>query len=392
MNEINGKILVTTDWHIGLKQNSKLRLNIVVKVVKELIKYIKANGIKTLVFCGDLFHERISVNVNSLNVALTCIQAISKHCKTYLIVGNHDSHLKNSIDINSLNVFKDTPNVVIVDKPMQVSINGNNSLLVPWLGELSSYEKETFDMLFGHFDVSQEYLMKSYVKDNVNSINTSNNIQKQLSEDNMLENRNVGYFVGDFVDVAKKDGIVFSGHIHGRKELISKGRKFILVGDPYQQNLGERHNKCGFYVIDEDNTYKFVPIDNVPKHINIRMSKIVEAGIDNFDFSIVKGNILHKIYDIDIDILLDAKISQKINDRQPYEELLPDYEVDMRSALSADSQMKDMQTSLVNKSKLDYVKNYINNIDKQVLDEQGIEASKLYAILEEYYNNTIEEK
>ena len=54
--------------------------------------------------------------------------------------------------------------------------------------------------------------------------------------------------------------------------------------------------------------------------------------------------------------------------------------------------MKDMQTSLVNKSKLDYVKNYINNIDKQVLNEQGIEASKLYAILEEYYNNTIEEK
>ena len=73
MNEINGKILVTTDWHIGLKQNSKLRLNIVVKVVKELITYIKANDIKTLVFCGDLFHERISVNVNSLNVALACI-------------------------------------------------------------------------------------------------------------------------------------------------------------------------------------------------------------------------------------------------------------------------------------------------------------------------------
>ena len=163
MENIVGKVLVTTDWHIGLKQNSKSRLNIIVKVVKKMIEYIKANDIKTLVFCGDLFHERVSVNVNSMNVALHCIQAIAKHCKTYLIVGNHDSHLKNSIDINSLNMFKTMPNVEVIDKVTEVSINGNKSVLVPWIGDMTAYEKETFDMMFGHFDVSQKYLIKSYI-------------------------------------------------------------------------------------------------------------------------------------------------------------------------------------------------------------------------------------
>ena len=70
MDNLIGKILVTTDWHIGLKQNSKSRLAIIVKVVKELIAYIKENGIKHFIFVGDLFHDRISINVNSLNVAL----------------------------------------------------------------------------------------------------------------------------------------------------------------------------------------------------------------------------------------------------------------------------------------------------------------------------------
>ena len=47
MEIINGKVLITTDWHIGLKQNSKSRLNIIIKVVKEylipILKKIIAN-------------------------------------------------------------------------------------------------------------------------------------------------------------------------------------------------------------------------------------------------------------------------------------------------------------------------------------------------------------
>jgi len=38
------------------------------------------------------------------------------------------------------------------------------------------------------------------------------------------------------------------------------------------------------------------------------MSDVVD-NFDKFDFSIVKGNILHKIYDVEVDNVMDAKIS-----------------------------------------------------------------------------------
>lgn len=39
------------------------------------------------------------------------------------------------------------------------------------------------------------------------------------------------------------------------------------------------------------------------------MSKVVDVGVDKFDFSIVKGNILHKVYDCDVDRIVDSKIT-----------------------------------------------------------------------------------
>lgn len=76
--------------------------------------------------------------------------------------------------------------------------------------------------------------------------------------------------------------------------------------------------------------YSFHEISSVPKHVEIKMSDVVN-NIDEYDFSKVKGNIVHKIYDIEVDRMLDAKVSQKILDMGPFEELLPDYEVQVQS-------------------------------------------------------------
>jgi len=217
-------------------------------------------------------------------------------------------------------------------------------------------------MMFGHFDVSREYLIKSYVEEHSKNV-VSDAIKDKLDAEIELtpsKKSTAGDLVGDFIDKVKKNGAIFSGHIHGRKEFISKGRNFILIGDPYQQNMGERDYSCGFYVLDSENKYSFCPIDSVPKHIDLKMSTIVK-DIDAFDFSIVKGNIIHKTYDVEVSVTDDAKISQKITDWQPYEELLPDYDVQMplTSALSSQNQ----SIELIRKSKMDYVKNYIQNID-----------------------------
>lgn len=94
-------------------------------------------------------------------------------------------------------------------------------------------------MIFGHFDVSHQYLVKSYIEDHSGKITTSDNIINDLQHNNLLmssENiqKNAGDYVGDFIEVAKRNGVIFSGHIHGHREFLAKGRQFIMVGSPYQ--------------------------------------------------------------------------------------------------------------------------------------------------------------
>lgn len=166
MEKIVGKSLIFTDLHLGLKNASKSRLAICINVIKEIIEYVKTNDVKNIIFLGDWNHSRTLTENNVLNVSYKLMKALSKAAKTYLILGNHDIYMKNSVDINSLVIFNDLPNVKIISKVEQFDINGKNSLFVPWLGDVSVYENESYDMMFGHFDVSHKYLIKAYIEDN----------------------------------------------------------------------------------------------------------------------------------------------------------------------------------------------------------------------------------
>ena len=157
--EISGKVLVFSDLHVGLKDSASQYLGICIKVVKEIISTIKKQGIGTVIFCGDLFHYRKQVELRALNCGLTLISALAKFAKVYLICGNHDTYYKSSNEINSINIFKDTPNVVLISKTTSVKINGKSALLVPWGEDVSGKRRESYDMLLGHFDISYEYLI-----------------------------------------------------------------------------------------------------------------------------------------------------------------------------------------------------------------------------------------
>lgn len=144
--------------------------------------------------------------------------------------------MKNAVDISSMVAFSSIPNVHIISKPTQLLINGKSALLVPWLGDLSSFSSEQFDMVFGHFDVSPDYIMKAYVEDNSVKMKASASLSSSLDADSMLNtgsSSSASDFVGDFVDIAKRGGLVMSGHLHGSKRMKSKGRDFVFAGSPY---------------------------------------------------------------------------------------------------------------------------------------------------------------
>ena len=209
-----------------------------------------------------------------------------------MICGNHDSFLKNSTDVNSLNIFRNTKNVHVIDKPEEIDVNGQRCLLVPWLTDLSVYGEETFDMMIGHFEISSKYLVQSYIEDNSEKRKTSDKAKARINEDALLKggsSSKAADLIGNFVDLVKRGGRIYAGHIHKHREMTVKGRWFSFVGSPYQQNLGEMDAECGFYLLDSENRPKFVDTETPPRHIQVFMS---EAMKDGYDFAPVAGNIV----------------------------------------------------------------------------------------------------
>lgn len=397
IKKLTGKTIVFSDQHFGIKGNSALRQKIGVQAVKEILAYAKSNGVENIVFCGDWFHSRSALDISTLDIAFKCVQALAKRCKLYMILGNHDLYLKNSVDVSSMNIFKGSSNVEVISEPVEVLLNSKRALLVPWLADLSGFKKDTYDFLLGHFEISAKFLIESYAEEHASKVKASRSVSSAIDHDEFLDDPGsassqsgkAAELLGSFIELAKpKTGVILAGHIHQHKEMIAKnGRKFIFIGSPYEQNLGDIGNSCGFYEISEDGKLKFIVLDKLPKHIQLKTSEIKKAGIDKFDFSEVSGNIVQKIYDEELSQAEETKLSQKINDFKPYEELLPEYKVAIEYALKS----KDDQTSieLLQKSKLEYIRNYIDNIDNKVLEDASVEKDELFGLLEEYYKRVV---
>ena len=137
-------------------------------------------------------------------------------------------------------------------------------------------------------------------------------------------------------------------------------------------------------MLDENCAYSFRKTESAPRHVRIYMSEAVSG---KFDFKLAAGNIIQKIYDVEVPAKDEAAVNQKINDFKPYEELLPEYKVNLTSVASqGDAETLD----LIKKSKLDYMRNYVDKIDQLVLDEQNLDRNKLFETLKAYYKKVAE--
>jgi DNA repair exonuclease SbcCD nuclease subunit len=357
--------------------------------VKYIVDAIVDNKVDNVIFCGDFFHQRNALTVDTLNIAHRCLKAIASKATLWMILGNHDLFNKNSVDVNSINIFNDNSKVKVISQTTELKLNGKPILMIPWLGDISSLKKESYDFVFGHFDVSSKFVVDNYIDSNSTKAKASpaasNELERAFDEDGGSHiNVEADETVTNFVDLAVPHGTVFAGHIHQHKEMMIKGRKFIFIGSPCQQTTADLGCVTGFYVIKKDGSFTFEKIDDVPKHVKIRCSDIINIGIDNFDFSVAAKNIVQKVYDVDVSMTDDLEINKRIASAGPYEELLPDYQVslDMNSSL----QDEDDIVKTLKKSKLDYIQSYIDRLDKKTLKSEGIEKIKLFTVLKKYYS------
>ena len=181
------EIAIFSDIHIGLQRNSKFWHDVTWKWANWFVEDIRKKGIKDVVFCGDYFHTRDEVSVDTLHFG-TKVLELFKEFNLIMIVGNHDCFLKDSSEVNSISPYSEWPNVKIVDKLYSIEAFGKTINFVPW--GIKYQDIPEADITFGHFEINY-YKMNTYA----------------ICHDGIEDE--------EFVE---KSPIVISGHFHLRDE------------------------------------------------------------------------------------------------------------------------------------------------------------------------------
>lgn len=75
-------------------------------------------------------------------------------------------------------------------------------------------------------------------------------------------------------------------------------------------------------------------------------------------------------------------VSRRIAATGPYEEILPEYKV----SLKGDGAPSCKTAELIRKSKLEYLRNYVDEMKNEDLAAKDLDRDKLFKTLEKYYN------
>lgn len=245
--------------------------------------YALANNIKYILFAGDMFHKRVTVNTVVLNTVYNRISEMTKNgLKFIMTVGNHCQVSNEDFPQHSLETFKEIDGVVVLDrfesymigdydKPYYVFSSPyckNTELVKKELNKFADTTKskgiEKQSILLGHLGLSGAFVGKS------------------------------NYAMADAftVEDLHPDAFAFGvfGHFHRGQELGGFSH-FFYTGAPLQHNFNDEGQDKGFTVIDlETQTKEFVAIDT-PQFITVTSKELSDLDKAKLEGNFVRYKI-----------------------------------------------------------------------------------------------------
>jgi DNA repair exonuclease SbcCD nuclease subunit len=239
-------IAIIGDIHFGIKSFDKKIFEFQMEFFKkQFFPFLKEKKIKTVIHLGDFFNDREILDIYILNKIYTeFISFFEKNGITfYSILGNHDIYYKNTLEIHSLKLFENLKYFKVIDKPQIIQLGKYKCYFVPWLTNLKEFEFKKSDILFGHFEFKDFYIIKNYKS-------------------------SFGFNLEDF----KQYKLIFSGHFH----IASKKDNLIYTGTPYQLSWNDFGENKGFCILKDNFEYIFIP-----NFISPTYRKIIYTEKDN---------------------------------------------------------------------------------------------------------------
>ena len=380
--ERTGKSLIFTDLHVGISNDKPSRQKIAENVIDEIIGHIEMDGIQQVFFLGDLFHQRTSIEVTSLNVANDLVRELASTCEVFLLQGNHDLYEKYNSIITSLNIF-DLHNVNIVSVPTEIRLNGQNVLLVPWLCGTTLQEHITknglsdkYDMMMGHFDIGYSGDIKTNGQKYVDAYKSGTQNFSSVQTDNIIS---------EILHHTKDYSTIYMGHIHDHEALTYANRTWNIVGSPQYQvhdmkRLPDYKKLHGYYILDEDNAPVFHESASVPKFVTLYASDVAKGKVQESE---LKGAIVRRCYDVVLTDEQKTKMDDLVSNAGIYEEDSSVFVLGVSEDGTQQMPQGDEDMGIV-LDKFDYIQKQIDKIDHPAVDN-----SKLSEMMREYYNKVL---
>lgn len=367
----NKKIGCFTDLHIGVSSDNKNRLNETMKCVHWIIEKFKSEGVDYIIFLGDLFNSRYSVNVNTLNVGISIVELLSENFEfVFLIAGNHDVYYKNTNEVNSVSFLEKisaNENIFVIDKDAKfLDINGTIIGLYPWaydkenIKDIENYQTPKFG--FGHFEFNGAELTGSISKGSK-------------------------YNMSDLFDLGK---VLFSGHYHGNKlyKCTSKNSYLYMIGSPLQLDWGDygKDKKIITFSSEEDDFKEFT------NNINSRFEKVFYSDFINdvYDDKTLKRLCNHNFVKFVIDTQYTfekiLKITGEIKNYNPCS-LELDYLISIANNTIIES--ADEMVKAKSKTNKDYLLEYLDCVFEEHKKIEGeLDLDTLKTMASSYFDKT----
>ena len=381
------KVLFFTDIHWGIHANSDKYLSICENTMKWISSLCKERQINTVIFGGDYFDSRSTIDVSTMQKATESLYMLAEDVKNIImILGNHDIYLKDSTNINSLCAYKGHQNIHVAKQPY--CIIGGKLLLLPWDDGsqseiLNKLDINNIKVVISHHNFPKEFFY------------ASNKIKKSKDSDTSTLESNPYGIDNIIIDkLSKNCGVFFSGHIHHKRNVPIKDTEIVIAGSPYETEYGFNDIKCGCFIIDVDTAeYEFIENTYNIKHVEVYTSKF-----DNFDFNLITNAFVRLRVDTNDNNSQKSIYQNKITEFKPYAIDNAIFEFECASFIGQrnlmDNPLDVIGTTVM--SKMDYMNKLIDDKDFTSLiyrDKDGNQHSvdkTVVKLLAEHYFNGIQ--
>lgn len=263
------KVLIYSDIHIhnykSYGKPDRSRLRVCLDVLEEIYFHAHENGIKHILFAGDLVDSQGKLPTSVVNgVLATFLKLAMKYPEIicYAISGNHDHASKNLIHepaITALDFVADgvPNNFIIIDNKDKIIADNILVSGVPYY-EIPEHYNQALAQRKEAVDRYKQQEPKFY------TILLVHQTPEGLPNPNIPTDTNPNdpvYYSWDDVNC---------GHIHDRMELTDR---FTLVGNTHHRDRADEGKEKGFYVLDTvARKKKFVSLKGLyPEFITVRL-------------------------------------------------------------------------------------------------------------------------